>query len=545
MAFIRGMTMHKPDGTTVKVYDLTNYNNLIKAGYSDTKKTDNTVKQTIPTGTANREQVKDAYISYIGREPKESEYIHHIGKTGLDDLNEWAMKQKKEGTLTVSSTPTETTVEASTIQKPYIRHPNGIDVYDRQGKIITEANAAAIPGFWEKVEVTETAPNTNTGAQGATTTDTTTVTDETVGTDTTINTDETISNTGYDALTDNQLWSYWQELRENTEGGGMGPVLTQLIEKVNKEDPEKFLPYFDANGKGIVGTPWEGFSTQTWAMLWGWKEYPELIMYKPENVVRSTYRFPFRGEDPLAEGTFDEGAVSWINAIRNGEITNTNSLLGRMKLDSGDEWSSLPDSEKTALTVDAYIPPEGLSDIPKFGDFFQEEAEKKKIEDWVNEVYDKQLSTFLTDKEIEESRTIADWQTLTGDLSEDETRDLTDSQRRFRESLKQATEGYASAGLTHSSLREAGEGSLREGLELEKKGITTEKQRKQDLATKTKTRTLEDVAREKAAEQERIRVAKIEEKTGRLTQKRGEELVKYQALKDKTITPEEAGIKGV
>jgi len=457
--------------------------------------------------TATRQNVRDAYLTYIGREPTEIEYTHHIGKTGLDHLNEWAMKQTREDSSTPTPTPTPTktstptTIEGSTRINP------------QTGKKETYSP----DGTWKETDVI--IDTSNKGALAVTN-------------------EVKINETGYGELTDNQLWEYWQEIRENTEGGGIGPKLYEIYSK--REDLQEI---YDANGNPIPGKGAEGFTLQHWAMEFGWKESPELVMYKPENVVRSTYRFPFRGNDPLAAATFDEGAIDWINSIRNRQVTTIDGLLGRMKLDTGSEWSNLSDTQKTALTIDAYIPPEGLADIPKFGDFFNEEKEKTNIEDWVNEVYNKQLDDFLVGKEIEEKRTIEDWETITKQLDEDEEKDLTDAQRRFRQSLKQATEGYASAGLTYSSIREEGEGSIREGLGLEKEGITTTKQRTEALATKTKKRTLEDVAREKAAERERIRVAKIEEKTGRLTQKRGEELTKYQTLKSGVITPEEAGVK--
>lgn len=46
---------------------------------------------------ATKQDVKNIYTSYIGREPTADEYTHHIDKTGYDHLNEWAMKQKFEG----------------------------------------------------------------------------------------------------------------------------------------------------------------------------------------------------------------------------------------------------------------------------------------------------------------------------------------------------------------------------------------------------------------------------------------------------------------
>jgi len=52
------------------------------------------------------------------------------------------------------------TTDTTTGQKPYIRNPLTNDVYDRNGNIITAEQAAQIPGFWDMVEVTETAPTT-------------------------------------------------------------------------------------------------------------------------------------------------------------------------------------------------------------------------------------------------------------------------------------------------------------------------------------------------------------------------------------------------
>jgi len=48
-------------------------------------------------------------------------------------------------------------------EKPYIRNPNGLDVYDRQGNYISAEKAAQIPGFWDQVEITATAPSTSKG----------------------------------------------------------------------------------------------------------------------------------------------------------------------------------------------------------------------------------------------------------------------------------------------------------------------------------------------------------------------------------------------
>ena len=73
--------------------ELVDFNQQMVAG--DTSVESETL---LPVGTATREDVTNAYTSYIGREPTEAEYTHHIGKTGLDDLNEWAMKQEWEGT---------------------------------------------------------------------------------------------------------------------------------------------------------------------------------------------------------------------------------------------------------------------------------------------------------------------------------------------------------------------------------------------------------------------------------------------------------------
>jgi len=65
-----------------------------------------------PAGTVTKEDIRKAYTSYIGREPTEEEYTWHIGKTGYDDLNEWAMKQTWEGT---PKAPIGTTVSAPVI----------------------------------------------------------------------------------------------------------------------------------------------------------------------------------------------------------------------------------------------------------------------------------------------------------------------------------------------------------------------------------------------------------------------------------------------
>ena len=129
---------------------------------------------------------------------------------------------------------------------------------------------------------------------------------------------------------------------------------------------------------------------------------------------------------------------------------------------------------------------------------------RKEIEERTNTVYNKFLSDYLADKEIEEKRTIEDWQELTRELDEDKERGLTDLQKKFRQSLKQATEGYAAAGLKYSSIREEGEKQIREGLKLGREDIQKQVQRKLSEAGKIKQRTLEDIARETARKKEEV-----------------------------------------
>ncbi len=60
-----------------------------------------------------------------------------------------------------SPTDTSSTPPAnSSGTKPYMRNPNSPNVYDRQGNYISADQAAKIPGFWDQVELTPTAPNT-------------------------------------------------------------------------------------------------------------------------------------------------------------------------------------------------------------------------------------------------------------------------------------------------------------------------------------------------------------------------------------------------
>lgn len=331
-----------------------------------------------------------------------------------------------------------------------------------------------------------------------------------------------------DILTDNQLWDYWQEIRENETG--IGPKLYEVYSR--RPDLQNV---FDSSGNGKSGSGAEGFTLEGWAMKYGWTEEPTLVAYKPENVVRSVYRFPFRGTDPLSKENYDAGALDWVNAIKNNSITSSKSLLGQIKLDSGNEWNGLSDTEKTAILIDAYIPSESLVDTPKFADYFKEQDVRKEIEDRVNKIYDTQLNNFLQDQETKKNRTIEDWQTLTKDLSEDEEKDLTDTQRTFRQYLTQATEGYAAGGLTYSSIRAEKERQLKETLGVSQEAIKTAATRKLEESAKIKERTMADIAREAELKRQEIetRLKPAETETA-LTTKRAQALTQYQLLQQQT-----------
>lgn len=49
---------------------------------------------------------------------------------------------------------------ATVSPKPYMRNPDSSNVYDRQGNYVSAGQAAKDPSFWNKVEVTPTAPFT-------------------------------------------------------------------------------------------------------------------------------------------------------------------------------------------------------------------------------------------------------------------------------------------------------------------------------------------------------------------------------------------------
>lgn len=476
----------------------------------------NQLPQTLPqsassTITANRDQVRSAYMTYIGREPTEAEYNHHAtNQTGLDALNEWAMKQTFEG-------PSTQTQQTEIVQP---------QVQDTTTQPVVETKTTVTPGDQTG---TATGPMTE-----------------------------------YEELTEAQLWEYWQELRENTEGGGIGPKLYEIYN--SRPDLQEV---YDSSGKAIPGKGADGFTLNHWAMEFGWKENPDLIMYKPENVVRSVYRYPLRGTDPLATGdTYDAGALDWIKAIRDRKFTTIDSVIGAMRHDSGGEWDSLTDAQQTALLIDAYIPAEGLSQIPKFSDFWNEAQGRIEIENRVNTVYGKLMDDYLEGKGIDEKRYIEDWARLAvgdltdeemedlkegkvtaielseklkaegrepGEIGEDELLALTDTQKKFRQSLKQATEGYASAGLTYSSLREKDEEGLRENLGIQQAGIQKEAKRLKDAAGRAATRGQEDIEfdiKAKTTEiEERDKPKEIETA---VTQRRAEELTKYDLLKSQT-----------
>jgi len=454
----------------------------------------------------SEQQVKDAYQSIVGRQPDSSELKHHItNKTDISHLKNWLTDNRDALTrIQPPSKPTTSTVPT------------------------TEDTTTLGVG----VEDTTTGPSTKTAAD-------------------------------YEQINDDKIWEYWQEIRENTENGGMGPKLYEIYNK--REDLQAV---YDASGNAIPGKGADGFTMQHWAMEFGWKEDPSLIMYKPENVVRSIYRFPFRGEDPFATGTFDTGAADYVSAIKNRQLTTIDGLLGAMRVDAGGEWDNLTDSQQSSLLIDAYIPAEGLAQIPKFSEFWDEAQARKDIEERVNTVYGKLMGDYLEGKEIDERRYIEDWARLSigdltddemkdlqegrvtaadlatklksegrepGEISEDEARALTDVQRKFTQALKQATEGYAAAGLTYSSIRQAGETGLREELGIQRTGIQTEAERLKESAERIAERGQEDIAfdiKAKTTEvEEREKPAEIETA---VTQRRAEEITKYGLLKSQT-----------
>ena len=136
-------------------------------------------------GIATNEDVRNAYTAYIGREPTEAEYTYHsTNQTGLNVLNEWAMKQEWEGVpVTPTGTaapvvfPEGTLVRAEGDDKVYVINPDGTRAHVPDSETLNKlygtgawANIKPI-SFGELQEITETTALTSetAGAQEGTT----------------------------------------------------------------------------------------------------------------------------------------------------------------------------------------------------------------------------------------------------------------------------------------------------------------------------------------------------------------------------------------
>jgi hypothetical protein len=263
-------------------------------------------------------------------------------------------------------------------------------------------------------------------------------------------------------------------------------------------DPDLQVLY-DREGNAKPGSGVEGTTIYDWATKIGWKDYPALLEeYKPENVVRSAYLYLF-GRDPFDPMTPDPGATAWVDAIKGGLISGFHELTGKMKMDAGGEWAQLSEAERTANLVKWE---QTVRDIPEFEEFFPAGAELAKIQKDVDEFYNKEIEKYKEEREIQEGRTIEDWETLTKELTEDEKMELTESQLQFRQALKSATEAYGAAGLTYSSIRAGGEQELKNVLQRRKERIWLETERAKGKLTTEKERRLQDLKR---SEEEYIR----------------------------------------
>lgn len=266
------------------------------------------------------------------------------------------------------------------------------------------------------------------------------------------------------------------------------------------KDPD-LQALYTRDGNGKVGTGAEGTTIYDWATQIGWREYPELLdEYRPENVVRAAYQYLF-ARDPFDPANPDPGALSWVQAIKSGEISGFEELTGMMKLDAGGEWDSLSRGEQDANLLKWE---RSIADIPEFAEFFPQAKIYEEVKKETEDFYGKQLDHYLEGKEIEEKRTIEDWTQLTKELTEDEEAGLTESQLQFRNSLRAATEAYGQAGLTFSTIRRGGEQQLREALERRKERIGLEAERARGKLTTEKERRLEDLRRQE--EEQRIKV---------------------------------------
>jgi len=262
---------------------------------------------------------------------------------------------------------------------------------------------------------------------------------------------------------------------------------------------------YDRNGNGRPGTGAEGTTIYEWATHIGWKEYPELLEeYRPENVVRAAYQMLF-DRDPFDPTNPDPGALSWVQAIKSGEISGFNELTGKMKLDRGGEWASLTRAEQDENLIKWE---RTIQDIPEFAEFFPQAKIYEEVKKETEDFYNKQLDHYLEGKEIEEKRTIEDWETLTKELTEDEEAELTEAQLQFRNALKTATEAYGQAGLTFSTIRREGEQQLREALKRRKERISLEAERAKGKLTTEKERRLEDLRRQEEEQRRKVERAK-------------------------------------
>lgn len=338
----------------------------------------------------------------------------------------------------------------------------------------------------------------------------------------------------YQQYTDADLQNFHYEL---SDASGIGRNLRKIY---NAPENQWLRDLYGIDGRGKAGTNAEGTTLQTWAFTQGHLDYPEeLAAYEPSNVVRARYRFGFRGEDPFNNTTYDPGAESYVDAIRNGVITSYNSLLGKMKLDEGGEWDSLDQNTKDILTIEASIEPEKLKDIPKFSEFFDTEKERANVAEYVDKYYDDQLNEFLKDSGVSEKRTIEDTTSTLENLQTQSEEDLTDIEKAFRNSLSSATEGYGIKGLAFSSQRQEGEKELRETKSTQEMRVEEELARKQKEAEKVKVRTLEDIARDEEKKRKEIIATKAEAKETRLSQKQQQALAGYQALSEGILETED------
>ena len=320
------------------------------------------------------------------------------------------------------------------------------------------------------------------------------------------------------------------ELEANTPIN-IAPKLKEIY-NLNPEDPANpgfhLQDAYSFNGKGKGN--FVGDTLEQWAMRRGWIEHPDILQYySPQNVVRAAY-YSRHNRDPFDPAEFDPNAYAWTDIVKAGQIESYADLINQIETDPSGEWAGKSEEERSMIWTISHMPEEEIKKFPGFEEFFDPAIARKDInartearykelwdeylkdvkisetratEDYTNSVdyYKDQLSDYLDAKKITEARWIEDTERLMGELSDDEERELTQTQRQFRQSLQTATEGYGMRGLAFSTQRMEAEKGIKEVLGETKEEIETRYKEKEEEAKRLKERKLTDLATEEKIKQ--------------------------------------------